>query len=633
MYAVAENIEPQPDPALIFPGPVALVAGPGSGKTTRIARRIKHLIEEDGVNPDEITVITFTVGAARNMKERLTRPAEAGMPDVTVPPDLHPLICTMHSLGMRIITENTHRLGIGPDFSLLASPQLREVIFKDAARLCGESFDFGRECDRCKRTVGEAANGRQRRVFDIYQRILTACNAIDYDDQILMACQLIRQQTDVRQKWQEKARHLLVDEYQDINKAQLGLIGLLSESNPSGLFVVGDDDQSIYSFRGGDPRYIRDFVGHFGGPAQVVPIADCFRCQPHVIHAAHGFIESFNPRRIPKPPPERMPEEGPLVKVHSVPSDAREAEIVASIIEDALEEGDVLVLVPKPDYADFLKLVLNKRRIAFDAPKTRLNEATAVFDALKRWLDNPGNNLALRQLFEAVANSGALGILGPKARRKDKVAARQIALSRLSELWTDVLNNGNSLHDALRDRSAADPLYDALNDAVVALGQATEGSLLEFAERTFAALKPWTGSKRMLDELAAVPIDVQAPQDGDARLARIMTMRLSKGLQAETVIVLGLEEGAFPAAAPGTAEFEEEARLFYVSMTRAKRMLHLFHATNRSGGLTFKSKSYGLQRSPFLEGLSKEHSETQYHQSASKRRARKKRAVASSRTW
>lgn len=617
--------EEKQDPALIFPGPVALVAGPGSGKTTRLALRIKHLVEERGTDPEEITVITFTREAARNMKERLIQPPREGEPNVTLAPGRHPsLICTMHSLGHHIIKENAGRLGITSEFRLLTDWRLREVLFEDAARLCRETFKFGRVCNDCKATMGEPRDERERRVFETYQQILHACDAIDHDDQIIMACQLLRDYEDVREAWRQKARHLLVDEYQDINKPQLQMIRLLSGPDASGLFVVGDDDQSIYRFRGGSPGFIRNFEKDFGGQARVVAIPDCFRCQPHVIKAAHAFIEVFNPERIRKPEPVCKRPEGPSVVVHTAPSDAREAKIMAAIIAEVLDdEGDVLVLLPKDGYAEPLKAELAKRRIAFDAPRPKASGATVAFQALRNWLAAPGDNLAFRKLLQTVADSKFLGIPGPLARTAATLDARQDALAKFSSLWGHVLENGMNLRDALREAAPTDELYGKLDRVAADLALSTEGSPLELAQTTFEPLKPWANSRGMLDELAALPADNLASGDGDAPKVRIMTMRLSKGLEAETVIVIGLEKGAFPGNDDGSPGFEEEARLFYVSMTRAKKELHLFHATNRSGGMTFKAQSFNLRPSPFLGGLPDEHRENKYHPSATKRTAKK----------
>ena len=609
------------DPALVFPGPIALVAGPGSGKTTRLAHRIKHLVEDHEADPESITVLTFTREAARNMKDRLTPPAKEGMPDVTLPPDRHPpIICTMHSLGWTIIRKNADRLGMTDACKLLPN-NMRQVLFEDAARLCGEDIGFGKLCAIRKAKLGKPTDDRERSVFDAYRRILQACNTIDYDDQIILACQLLEQHDDIREVWQTKANHLLVDEYQDINRPQLELIQLLSGQEATGLFVVGDDDQSIYGFRGAEPSFTRDFATHFNG-GQIMAIADCFRCQPHVIQAAHSFIEVFNPDRIEKPEPICVRTEGSTVMVHNVPSDRWEAKVIVKMIVGALRDGDVLILMPKPDYAEPLKVELRNRRIAFDAPTMRDSDATLVFSALQKWLTDANNNLAFRELIQAMANGGALNIPGPRVRKKEKVSEREKAMTKISSLWNHVADD-TPLREAVRLDAPNDELYAEIDSLADQLAQATSGSLSEFGQRTFEALKPWPNSRAFLEELATSNFDERGTGDGDANLVRIMTMRNAKGLEAETVFVIGLEEGAFPSADRGTSEFEEDARLFYVSMTRAKENLHLFHARTRSGGMTYKPQSFSMSRSPFLDGLSDPHCDFKYHQSAAKRTRKK----------
>ena len=376
---------------------------------------------------------------------------------------------------------------------------------------------------------------------------------------------------------------------------------------------MGDDDQSIYGFRGAKPSYIRNFVDHFEG-GQIIPIPDCFRCQPHVIRAAHGFIEELNPDRIKKPDPKCTRPQGPPVFVHDAPSDNRESTIIATMAAAALREGDVLVLLPRPDYAEPLKIEFRKRRIAFDAPVRRKNYSTLIFSALRDWLSDPSNNLAFRELLMAIADGEALGIPGPRARKAEKVAERQEALIKISNLWTHVFAR-TTLREALRASAPKDDLYEVLDGLADHLAQATTESPTELAQHTFAALRPWPNSNSMLDELATSDIDSQGPRDGDANLVRIMTMRNSKGLEADFVIVIGLEEGAFP----GDDHVDEDARMFYVSMTRAKNELHLFHARKRSGGMTHKAQSFSLKPSPFLGRLPKAHCERKYHQSVAKR--------------
>jgi superfamily I DNA/RNA helicase len=377
-------------------------------------------------------------------------------------------------------------------------------------------------------------------------------------------------------------------------------------------------------FTGAEPSYIRNFADQFKG-GKIEAIADCFRCQPHIIYTAQGFIEAFNPGRIKKPKPKCSRPEGAPVCVHSIPSDGREAEIMAAMIADAVRDGDVLVLVPKADYAGQLKAALRRRRIAFNAPSDRPTEASQIFAALRNWLSDNRDNLAFRELLSAICDGGMLKIPGPRVRKPDKVIEREAALATISDLWTGVFD-GASLPESLSAAAKKNQICAELNGVANELAIATQGTPTKFGQRTFQALRPWRNSERMLEELAASRGDTHSSMDGDASSVRIMTVRNSKGLEAESVFVVGLEEGAFPAKGRDSPQFEEDARLFFVSMTRAKRELHLFHARIRPGGNTYQPDSFNLKPSPFLDGLPKGHYETKYHQSAVQRAAKKSRS-------
>src|SRR5579863_4280169 len=237
-----------------YPGPILVLAGPGTGKTYQLAKRIQFLTTSLHARGDEITVITFTQEAAQSMREKLER---KDVPEF-VPVDMRPgIISTMHSLGHRIIEENLREAGLCTDFKVLEGKELRKLIFIDAAMRVNESEEQGRcayeERKRGKRELSEVS----KKICAEYERLLRACNHIDFDDQIGLACDLLTGHDRIAAQWRGRARYLLVDEYQDINAAQFELIRLLSASSREGLFVVGDDDQSIYHFRGGSPEFIR----------------------------------------------------------------------------------------------------------------------------------------------------------------------------------------------------------------------------------------------------------------------------------------------------------------------------------------------------------------------------------------
>ena len=257
-----------------LPGPILLLAGPGTGKTYQLAQRIKFLVKEKKVKPSEITVITFTKEAARNMRERLAEK------DIDLDKDRYPeIISTIHSLGNMIVSEIYDKFGLPEDYKILVEKNHKTVLLQDAANLAGFDRDKWKDTELCR--LKGWCNRRKEdkcKICDEYKNILRKCALVDYDDLLLLSCEVLKKDKDFRNRWKQKTKFLLVDEYQDINKAQCELIQLLSENQEDGLFVVGDDEQSIYSFRGGIPKFICDFEKYFpknpkiGNPNKLISI-------------------------------------------------------------------------------------------------------------------------------------------------------------------------------------------------------------------------------------------------------------------------------------------------------------------------------------------------------------------------
>lgn len=199
------------EPYKHWPGPTLLLAGPGTGKTHSLGLRIKWLVEERNVDPKTITVITFTTEAARNMRLRLS---DEDKPDVYMPKEEQPeIISTMHSLGHQVVRRGLETIGLREDFRVVSSDELRNVIFGDAAQLMGYARAIGDQAKRAKMKAEAMPQGSPNaRVCDAYSCILSACNSIDHDDQIRLACEILRKDADLLAQYQEKARHLLVDE-------------------------------------------------------------------------------------------------------------------------------------------------------------------------------------------------------------------------------------------------------------------------------------------------------------------------------------------------------------------------------------------------------------------------------------
>jgi superfamily I DNA/RNA helicase len=338
------------DAARLHPGPILLLAGPGTGKTHTLARRVKWLVDDQSVPPDSITLITFADEAARNMRERLSDPAK---PDVFLPVSRQPgRICTMHSLAFGVVLENYEALGFAEPPGLLPS-HLVKTVLGDAAELLDLPRDVGsqqckvcREKGRCHRSVERD----ECRVCERYFAILKHHNVVDYDDQVLLACRVLSNDEQALAPYRESCAHLLVDEYQDINEAQFRLIKLLAGEDGTGLYAVGDDNQSIYSFRGGTPKYTREFARDWAGPT-IHQLTESYRCPQPVIDAGASVIKNGCRTFCNDPQIHSNTGVDAPVTVNQVTSATQEARHIAQTIAQARGARDALILIPRSTYA------------------------------------------------------------------------------------------------------------------------------------------------------------------------------------------------------------------------------------------------------------------------------------------
>lgn len=339
-------------------GPILLLAGPGTGKTYCIAQRIKYLCETKSIPRENVTVITFTAAAARNMHERISNSSK---PDIYTPPGIQPkLICTMHSLGFKIISENAEYLGYDDSIQVLSTDLARGTLVGDATQLTGFKREEAQNTVLC-RQYGKCQSSDEPKctICNKYRQLLKSCCSIDYDDQILLANEVLKSKPEILADYKKKCTHLLIDEYQDINAGQFELIRLLTEGQVDGLFAVGDDDQSIYSWRGGTPKYIRRFKRYYGKDAQIVPLLKSYRCPKFILESALSVVESHDKNRLEKGEFEYENKIDGKIKIHNVASDKKEALLVKSIIKRSLPSKKVLVLIPGRRFGtilvDFLK--------------------------------------------------------------------------------------------------------------------------------------------------------------------------------------------------------------------------------------------------------------------------------------
>ncbi|HEX8527187.1 ATP-dependent helicase [Allosphingosinicella sp.] len=601
---------PQREAVETVDGPVLVLAGAGTGKTAALTARLAHLIATRRAWPSEILSVTFTNKAAREMKERVGRiigDAVEGMP----------WLGTFHSIGARMLRRHAELVGLQSNFTILdTDDQLRVIKQLIAAadidekrwpaRLLGGLIDRwkNRGWTPAQVDAGEAeafANGKGAILYAQYQDRLKTLNACDFGDLLLHMLVILRTKRDVLEHYQQRFRYILVDEYQDTNQAQYLWLRLLAQERRN-ICCVGDDDQSIYSWRGAEVANILRFEQDFPG-AKIIRLEQNYRSTPHILAAASGLI-AHNGGRLGK---TLWTEEGEgeKVKVVGVWDGPEEARRVGEEIEGIQRRGghleDAAILVR----AQFQTREFEDRFIAIGLPYRivggfRFYERAEIRDSLAflRVIAQPADDLA----FERIVNVPKRG-LGDKAVAKIHALARAQGVPLMQAaaqiLDTDELTGaarrslGNLVGDFARWRARLDELphpelarlvldesgYTAMLQADRSAESA--GRLENLAELT-RAMEEYETLGAFLEHVSLV-MENDAARDEEK--VTIMTIHAAKGLEFGTVFLAGWEEGVFPSQRAldegGQASLEEERRLAYVAITRARRKCFIFHAANR----------------------------------------------------
>jgi len=600
-----------------FPGPILLLASPGTGKTYQIEKRVEFLINKKNITPNEIAIITFTVAAARNMRSRLIK-FKHNIPSNKIPN----IITTMHSYANSIIGRFPNYFGLPDEYGILSDKCQREVIMQDAEILAGIKGDVWKMTNECKTKGTCEINEDQEKckVCNKYSEILRKCELIDYDDQILLACKLLRENTEFAVEIKKSTKHLLVDEYQDINKAQFEFIKLLSEGQESGLFVVGDDDQSIYSFRGGDPKYIINFEEYYGKITKIGRLSVSFRCPEKILLGARKVVEKFYPGRVPKPDlsfSEDIKINNKIV-LYNFPSEKYEAAEIASISEKAIKQTrKVIIIIPSKNYFPLIRDALIKKKINYIYKTSPSDEGLIRFEILINWANSKHDNALLRHLLQfIVMNNDCIINLIPTST-SGIVNKRNEVTKYLASLWNEISQN-NNLYSLICDRSNNIEKYpieniikekclDIIEDYIVGKNSGKRKALPDFLNTAGLMVAPGKNPKGFIAEIENWILELKASSIGGTYLpVEIYNMPSSKGLEAEVVCVVGLSKGIFPAE---NDDIQEKARLAYVAMTRAQEELYLFSCRTRSGGRTYSKESYQLEPSQFLEEIGEEYLE------------------------
>jgi len=613
-------------------GPLLVVAGAGSGKTRVLTHRVAHLIAAVGVQPNEILAITFTNKAAGEMRSRL----EDLLPEVA----RRIWILTFHAACGRILRREAPRLGYRTNFTIYdQADQVRlvkqclEELERDPKRFPAKGIH--ERISAAKNQLVGPGDYRARvesfydqtvaDVYELYQRRLFGANAVDFDDLLMLTVEVLERFPEASERWQKAFRYILVDEYQDTNHAQYRLLQLLAEKHMN-VCVVGDPDQSIYGFRGADIRNILEFERDFGDTT-VIPLEQNYRSTNTILRGANAVI-SHNTERKPKNLWSDLGD-GEPVRVLEVEDEHAEARFVAAEIARLVDEGEngseIAVFYRTNAQSRVLEDILVRQEIPYQViGGPRFYERAEVKDliAYLQAIDNPFDAVSLQR----IANRPRRGI----------------GDASLARLQTYANNHGLSLWEALEfpEEAGLGPAQARAVTGFRTLMQSLQAGALELAvdelvERTLdrsgylAALEAERtieaqGRVENLQELVGVAQEYQASavepnlstflqeislfSDQDAlrdqqSLVTLMTLHNAKGLEFNSVFMIGMEEGVFPhSRSIEENSLEEERRLAYVGMTRARERLTLTHAAARA---LYGNRSYNLP-SRFLDELPQE---------------------------
>jgi DNA helicase-2/ATP-dependent DNA helicase PcrA len=601
---------PQREAVLSTEGPVLVLAGAGTGKTAALTARLAHLIASRKAWPSQILAVTFTNKAAREMKDRVARISGGAIEGM-------PWLGTFHSVAARMLRSHAELVGLQSNFTILdTDDQLRVMKQLIVAANLDEKRWPARQLagliDRWKNRgwtpaqidAGESeafAAGRGAELYGQYQDRLKTLNACDFGDLLLHMLVIFRRHSDVLEGYRERFRYLLVDEYQDTNSAQYEWLKLLADPRRN-LCCVGDDDQSIYSWRGAEVANILKFEKDFPG-AKVIRLEQNYRSTSHILAAADGLI-AHNAGRLGKTLWTDAGE-GQKVRVIGIWDGPEEARRVGEEAESHMGSGgsldDCAILVR----AQFQTREFEERFIAIGLAYQiiggfRFYERAEIRDAIAylRLIAQPADDLA----FERIVNTPKRG-LGDKAVAKIHSLARAEGVPLLMAaaiiLDTDELTPqarrqlGNFVGDIARWRARLGELphpelarlvldesgYTAMLQADRSAESA--GRLENLAELT-RAMEEYETLGAFLEHVSLV---MENDAERDTEKVTIMTIHAAKGLEFDTVFLAGWEEAVFPSQRSldegGQASLEEERRLAYVAITRARRKAFIFHAANR----------------------------------------------------
>lgn len=608
-------------------GPLLILAGAGSGKTKTLTHRIAYLLAHERVWPNEILAVTFTNKAAREMRERLSQ--LVGQPNSR---GFMPWMGTFHGICVRLLRMDGQAIGVASNFVIYDEDD-RQGLIKQAMK------ELSISADQIKpRAVSGTISGAKNdmvspeeyaqmatypyqqsvaKIYSLYEKLRKDAGALDFDDLLTETVRLMRGSSEVRHKYRTQFRHILIDEYQDTNAAQYALVKLLINDEKN-ICVVGDDWQSIYSWRGADFQNILNFERDFPG-AVVVKLEQNYRSTSPILEAAHNVITKNVERTDKKLWTDKA--EGLPVEIHGTYDESEEAYVIASRISaqvsiGARRYGDFVVLYRMNAQSYALERAMMQQRIPYQlVGGVRFYDRKEIKDiiAYLRLLFQPNDRMSFSRIvniptrgigatslekFLAWQTGSGMDIIAAlnnvdqtstiTARAKNSLMALGQTLRALQVSVESGANPGDLIDRLIQSTGYRDYILDGTPQA-----EDRDANLGVMA----AEAKSFANLENFLEEVALMST---TDTESDHDKVTLMTLHAAKGLEFPVVFMVGMEEGLFPstrALEEGPKNLEEERRLCYVGMTRAREELHMLYAQSR---LQFGQRSYAMP-SRFLE--------------------------------
>lgn len=636
----------QREAVLATEGPILVLAGAGSGKTRVLTHRIAYIIEEKGVRPYNILALTFTNKAANEMKERIAKLIGDEAEDIWAG--------TFHSICVRILRRDIEKLGYGKNFVIFDTADQKtlikdcikqldvsEKLYEPAAMMgfIGSQKDNLVEPDTyINQNYGEFRERQKGEIYSFYQKKLKENNALDFDDLINKTIELFRRFPDILEYYQNKFRYILVDEYQDTNRAQYILINLLSKKYKN-ICVVGDDDQSIYKFRGADIRNILDFEKDYLN-AKVIKLEQNYRSTKTILNAANQVIENNEGRKS-----KRLwtaNDEGCQIKIFSGANEHEEANFIVDKIKEISEKEDKKLT----DFAILYRTNAQSRVIEEAFLKAnipyRIVGGHKFYDrkeikdiiAYLRLIQNPVDNYAFKRIINVpkrgLGKTSLDRLEQYSIEKEDSIFGAMLECEEIPGLTQRAKESLNSFSSLIRKFMAMKELFtvtELIENVIDSIGYIEEIQQEETvqAESRIENIKEFLSvavnfeeaseDKTLEEFLANISLlsDLDKTDETDRDSVTMMTLHSAKGLEFPVVFMTGMEESLFPTSRAYFSEddMEEERRLCYVGITRAMEKLFMTRAFSRMlyGKTGVNSMSRFLREIP--EGLTEDLNESE----------------------